>query len=346
MNTMMDDGEILRRAQGLSERGDATRDESVRAFDSDDLTELDAAVRMPRKYSALEVLCGVGAVVAFLVFVFLLSWLWPSLRPDSRILIPLGWSAATFLVGLTFVFSHDRLLEPVSSSFFLFSALLAANGLQLVLELVGLNGYYLSQILTAGLLLAGSLLSSAYARRGIFVLLSIVFGTWLFFGLTSAAADALGVVDDEMRILTYSGNRLLFFWGCCFIFVGLAYVVLGHLLSKRRPAPLASILYGVGTFLCLGTAAVFGGTFLPITSPNVFLKLAFLVLAVGALFLSVRERSRSVVFSVALCSILFTFNVASLHFVWPIVVLVLIWVGYSYWWWTRRKHPSSVNFYR
>ncbi|OGM00441.1 hypothetical protein A2480_04280 [Candidatus Uhrbacteria bacterium RIFOXYC2_FULL_47_19] len=343
MNIMMDDGEILRRTQGLSERGNATRDESARAFDSGDLTELNTAVQIPRKYSALEVLCGVGAVVAFLVFVFLLSWLWPSLRSDSRILVPLGWSAATFLVGLTFAFSHNRRLESVSSSFFLFSVLLAANGLQLVLELVGLHGYYLPQILIAGLLLVSSLLSSVYVRRGVFVLLSIVFGTWLFCGLTSTAAYSLGVGDAEIRILTYSESQLLFFWGCRLIFIGLAYVVLGHLLSKRRPAPLTSVLYGVGTFLCLGTAVVFSGTILPITSPNVFWMVAFLVLVVGALFLSVRIRSRSVVFSVVLCSIFFTFFVTWQYLIWPIIVLVLIWVGYSYWWWTRRKHPSLVG---
>jgi hypothetical protein len=116
-----------------------------------------------------------------------------------------------------------------------------------------------------------------YTRRNIFVILAVIFGTWLFFSFTTflIAGHPFG-----------NWNFIKYRW----LATGLSYMLLGYAFVHTAKKGLSPWLYGVGVTAFLTAALCLGGW-----SPNQSMawELIFPGLAFGIIFLSVYLKVRS-----------------------------------------------------
>ncbi len=273
-----------------------------------------------RKISIGEVLAYLGGAIVFIGICVFVFQHWSELSSFTRILATLGSGIAAYFIGV--LITKNGKAAAIAQAFFLISALVLPIGLAVVLDNAGVNtGDSGAQTLMSAVLLLTYLISYFIFRKNLFTLFSLIFGTWLFYSITSWMVGGSPVWDShffEYRTLV----------------TGLSYMLFGYAFANtpllRR---LTSWLYAIGTIFFLGAAITLGGY-----SPdaNGFWEVLFAGLVFGIIFLSVYLRSRAMLIFGSLflmgyvLKITFEYFSQSLSWAFSLIIagLLLIAVGY------------------
>lgn len=310
--------EILQYIKTLAEQKIITKDELDLAYDSGNGIKTD--IILTKRLGISEILYYIGGAIVFLGIAILLAQNWSTLGFGTKVLATLGAGVAAYFVGV--LFSRDEQMETAGSAFYLISALIIPMGLYVVFDNAGFDASsYGSQSLISGILFGMYLLSYLVFRKNVFTLFSILFGTWLFFSLTSFMIGS-GAYFNNGKFYEY---RVLA--------AGITYILLGYAFSKNERAPLSNFLYGFGIFGFLGAALSLGGWE---PNQNVFWELIYPGLIFGTLFLSVHIKSKSFLTWGTLFLMAYILKITSEYFSnglgWPLALVIaglsMIGVGY------------------
>ena len=190
-----------------------------------------------------------------------------------------------------------------------------------VLNVLSINFSSSEKAIISGILLCMYLSSYVVFRKNIFTLFSIIFGTWLFFSLTSWMVSG-GLYFNDWSFYEY---RLLA--------VGLAYMLIGYNFSKNKSVSLSKYLYAFGIFGFLGAALSLGG-WKP--EQNMFWVLIYPLLAFGTLLTSVYIKSKSFLTWGTLFLMAYILKITSEYFGdslgWPLALVIagLAMIGAGY----------------
>ena len=310
--------EVLQYIRTLAEQKVVTKEELTEAYDSG--SGIKADVVLTKKLGVAEILYYIGGAIVFLGISILLWQNWSTLGFGTKVLATLGSGIAAYFVGL--LFSRDKRTEAAGSAFYLISALVTPIGLWVVFDNAGFDASsYGSQSLISGIMLGTFLLSLFVFKKSIFTLFSVLFGTWLFFSLTSWMVGGAPLFND-WKFYMY---RVLV--------VGIAYMLMGYAFSKDERAPLSGFLFGFGILGFLGAALALG-EWKP--NQNVFWELIYPALVFGALFLSVHVKSKAFLTWGTLFLMAYILKITSEYFStglgWPLALVIaglaMIGVGY------------------
>ena len=267
-----------------------------------------------------EILYYIGGAIVFLGIIILVSEHWPELSFPARLLITLGGSIASYIVGV--LFGTEQKFEGPSNAFFLISALVMPTGLYVVFQNAGYNiGDSSTESLISGILFAVFMASYTVYRREIFALFSIIFGTLLFYTYTNYLVGQ-NVYFDSASFFEY--RTLL---------SGFCYLLLGYAFKNGKLGRLTGTLFGFGVLGFLGSALALGG-FQP--NQNAFWELVYPLLVFGFLYTSVFLKSKSLLTFSTIFLMAYILKLTSEYFSqgfgWPVALVIaglaMIGVGY------------------
>ena len=327
---MMTKEEALQVASSLGASGVLTRDELVSAFEEGALTRGDTpapvastAPASPRSGTGVgiaEVMYYLGGAVVVIGVATLIAQNWSSLSLLTKLLATLGSGAAAFAVGV--VLARRSETEKIGPAFFLISALVTPIGLAVLMDGADWQaGSNASQSLNAVAMLAIFGAAFYLLRRMVLLIFTVIYGTWLFFGLTGLFRADASFGDswrfDALRVLA----------------AGSALAVLGYGLRSTAWKALCGTLFGGGILGFLGAAMILGGW-----KPDNSLgwDLAFPLLVFGCLFAGVYLRSTAALTVSTIMLMAYILKITSEFFTeglgWPFALvlagLAMIGVGY------------------
>lgn len=267
--------EVLQLIKELAGQNSIKKDEILTAFNEG---AYPAGSAMRKKLGMAEILYYIGGAIVFLGIAIFVTQNWSTLNTPTRILSTLGASVAAYFAAL-FLGVNGK-TENVSLAFHLIAALVMPIGLSITFYEAGfdINGTGM-QSLVSVILFAVYLLSFIAFRKSIFILFSIIFGTWLFFSFTAflvTGANSLSWIND--------------FYSYRVMAVGVAYILLGYYFSNTDKRSLSGFLYSFGILGFLGSAMALQG-WQP--DQKSFWEIIYPVLIFVTLFLSVYLKSKS-----------------------------------------------------
>lgn len=267
--------EALEYIKMLATQKIVTKEELDAAFAAGAELKIEAPAK--KQFGMTEILYYIGGAIVFLGVAILLGQNWATLGFFTKVAVTLGFSIAAYFAGL--IFSRDERSNSISVAFYLISALLAPGGLWIVFNHAGLDASsFGTQSVIAGILFITYLLSYFVLQKNIFIVFSLLFGTWLFFSFTSFIVGS----NPSLSQATFNEYRILT--------AGLSYILLGYTFSQRGHPIIGGVLYNFGIFGFLAAALGLGG-FYP--HQNVFWELIFPGLVFAVLFLSVYIKSKA-----------------------------------------------------
>jgi len=299
-----------------------SREDLIAAYDEGRGVRTDQSVT--KRLGVAEILYYIGGAVVFLGIAILVGQNWSTLTFSTKVLATLGAGIAAYILGV--ILDRDQRTETAASAFYLISALVTPIGLYVVFDNAGFDaGSAGTQSLISGILFAMYLSSFIIFRKNIFLLFSILFGTWLFFAFTGF------MWENGTSSYLYSFDWK--FYEYRILAVGLAYMLIGYAFSKTERAPLSRFLYGFGIFGFLGAAMALGGWE---PDQNTFWELIFPGLVFAALFMSVHLKSRAFLTFGTLFLMAYILKITSEYFSsglgWPLALvlagLAMIGAGY------------------
>ncbi len=268
--------ELLNEVRALALEGDLSREELIRAFEAGKAPQA-AESSFSRNAGLSQVLYGVGAAVVFFGIAVLLWQNWKSFNDISKILSTLGSGVACYAAAV--FIGREKKYESLSSAFYLISALVLPLGLQITFDIAGLDtGRAGVQSIVSGILLITFLLSFWVERKAIFILFSILYGTWFFMAFTNQM-----VMGNPLFNWRFSAYRML---ALGLSYLSLAYSFRGD--EERRS--LCGFLNGFGVLGFLSAALALGG-WKP--DQNIVWEILFPGLLFGVFFLSIHLKSRA-----------------------------------------------------
>ncbi len=288
---------------------------------------------LSKHLSINDILYYIGGAIVFTGIAVMIGTSWTSLSSLTRVLVTFGFGIVTYITGL--IFGREERTDGVSQAFYLISALVLPIGLYVILDVAGVDLYTAATAtLISSILVIVFGLSAFLFRKTIFLIFSIIFGTWLFFAVTDLLVGGNPIFD---------GNFYLYRVLC----VGLTYMFLGyHFLATEHRDGLSGWLYGFGSLGFLGSALALGGW---TPSQNSFWELIYPGLVFGVLFLSVVVKSKAFLVWGSIFLMGYILKITAEYFTeglgWPLALvlagLALIGVGYasSY---LNRKYISTT----
>ncbi|MFH1622180.1 MAG: DUF2157 domain-containing protein [Candidatus Omnitrophota bacterium] len=282
-----------------------------------------------------NILYYIGGIIIFLGIAIFIGQNWSYLNDISKISATLGAAVAAYIVGV--LLSRYERLEPVAQAFFFISGLVAPLGLHVTFDLAGFElGEAGVQSIMAAILFITYIASFLLLKRTVFLIFSIIFGTWFYFSFLGYLI-AGNVYFNTWRVFLYR-----------MITVSLAYIFLGYFLSKKDKVSLERLsrwLYCMGILVFLGSALCLGGW-----SPrqNIFWELIFPGLALGIVFLSVTLKDQAFLVLGTFYLMIYILKITAEYFTnslgWPLSLvlagLALMIIGY-FTFYLKKKYISS-----
>ncbi len=322
--------ELFQQFKTLVEQNAITKEEILSVFDQSKDVKTDQV--SVKKVGMAQIFYYIGGAIVFLGISILVYQNWSTLNVGTKILATFGSGIAAYYIGL--LFGRDKKTEVVGSAFYLISGLITPLGLHVIFDSAGFDaGSHGFQSLISGALLATYLLSFFVLRKNIFVLFSIIFGTWLFFSFTSFIVGS----NPYFNASEFYEYRILV--------VGLAYILFGYAFSKNKYMSFSGFLYGFGILGFLGAALVLGD-WKP--NQNAFWELIFPVLAFAVLFLSVYIKNKSFLVFGTIFLMAYILKITSEYFSsglgWPLALVVagLLMIAVGYMSFSLKKKYISV----
>jgi hypothetical protein len=302
--------EILQYIRKLAEQKVITREELIEAYDFGSGIKKDIILK--KQLSFAHILSYIGGAIVFLGISILVLQNWSTLGFVTKVLTTLGSGIAAYLVGL--IFSRDERTQIFSSAFYLIFALTTPIGLSIIFDKVGFDvSSYDSQSLISFIMFLTFLLSFIFFRKNVFAFFGILFGTWLFFSLTSWMVED-SLLFDDWNFYMY---RLLV--------IGIAYILIGYSFSKNEHAPLSGFLYNFGILGVLGSTLALGGW--GPADKSEFWELIYPGIVFGALYLSVQIKSKAFLIWGTIFLIIYILKITLEYFSvglgWPLALVVI-----------------------
>ena len=311
--------DILRRIQEIGRQRVVSIEEVTEAYQAGLMQG--AGGEGGRDAGLSKVFSYIGGAVAFLGISVLIWQRWEMMGDAAKILATLGSAVAAYVTGV--LLSQDRRYEGASKAFYFLSALVSPLGLHVAFDVAGFDiGTTQLQTIISAILFLAYLIPYTLHHRVLSTFFSILFGTALFFSVTSHVVGGHPGIGWE-----FSAYRVLV--------VGLAYTLMGYSFAKTDRRSLTGPLYGWGAFLFLGAALALGD-WKP--DQNVAWEMVFPILTFGTLFAGIHFRSRAFLTFGSLYLMAFLSKITAEYFVdslgWPLVLVLmglgLIAVGYLY----------------
>lgn len=311
--------EALEFIKTISEQKVVSKEEMDAAFELASGGQKDVVSK--KRLGIAQILYYIGGIIVFLGISIFLGQNWSMLNFAAKVLATIGSGIAAYIIGL--LFSRDKNLETVSSAFYLIFSLVTPVGLWVVLDNAGFDvASYGFQSLICAIMLGVCLISFFVLKKNVFALFSILFGTWLFFSLTSFMVEG-NLYFNDWKFYLY---RILA--------VGITYILLGYSFTKNKElVSFQGFLYGFGIFGFLAAALSLGGME---PEQNLFWELIYPVLIFATLFLSVHIKSKAFLVWGALFLMAYIFKITAEYFSdslgWPLALVIaglgMIGVGY------------------
>ena len=318
--------EAIQFIKTLAEQKIVTKEELDLAFESG--SRIKKHFVLSKKLGFNEVLYYIGGGVIFLGIAILLTDNWTTIGFGTKVLSTLGAGVIAYFTGVLFSRGAEH-TETIGSAFYLISALVLPMGLYVIIDEAGFNAKsYGSQSLISATLLITYLISYFVFRKNVFTLFIILFGTWLFFSLTSIMI----MESNYFAISKYYVYRAKYY-EYRVLAVGLTYMLIGFTFSKKGLVSLSNYLYDFGILGFLGSALLLSD-WKP--NQNIFWELIYPILIFGTLFLSVYIKRKSFLISGTLFLMLYILKLTSEYFSsglgWPLTLIItglaMIIVGY------------------
>ncbi len=266
----------------------------------------------------IKILYYIGGLIVFLGLVVFVFQMWNSLNTTTRVLVTLGSAIASYVVAV--LLDKDKRLGELNFAFFLIYGLLLPTGIFVTFHEGGLNiTTAIVNAFMSFIVLVAHLVSYAIFRKKIFIVLSVIFGTWFFFSLTNFLGAKL-----RAEVAFYEYRALL---------VGLSYLLLGYYFSNKIKG-LTSWLYSFGCLGFLGSTLALGGW-----SPdqNIFWEAVAPLFIFGVIYLSIYLKHRSFLFFGTLFLVLYVLKITGEYFAdsmsWPVALvasgLMIIAIAYG-----------------
>lgn len=328
----MNKDQFLQLVKNISAQKLVSREELIAAYDS--ATAIPKPTGLNKHVGISEILYYLGGTIVFIGVSILIWQNWNTLNSLTKILTTLGIGFTSYLIGV--VFSRDEKLDAVGQAFFLISALVIPIGLYVVFDLGQLNVVdNATQSVISGILFATYIASYFIFRRTIFIIFSIIYGTWLFFSLTNL------VMGSSPEVIEFKLNEYRS------LLVGLSYILLGYYFSATDKAPLTGVLYVFGLLGFLGAGIVLGGW---TPNQNVIWELIYPGIVFGVIFLSVYLKSREFLALGTIFLMIYLLKITAEYFSkglgWPLALMIsgflLIGVGYLGFYLNKKYFKSTI----
>lgn len=317
----MDNSQFLNEIQHQVEVGALTREEVLGLF-SEESSVTDSDIKKSLgNIKMSQILSYVGAFIVFIGIVILIIQHWNDIGLVGRILVTLGAGVVAYIMGA--MFGYYEKLYQVSQAFYLLSGFLLPVGLAVVFEEYSVFEPLLMQVVISGalLMLYGLTLFIAN-RKDIFIIFSILYGTWFIYAFAIYIFEF--VDEDVFKYLT--------------LIVGVAYMLLGYWISSTRWNRLASWLYSFGVIGLLTAAISLGGVW----------DFLFAGILLGVMYLSIYLASRSFLVFGTLFIMIYIGKLTAEYFAnvtgWPVALVIaglaLIGAGYLGYYLNEKYFPK------
>jgi hypothetical protein len=256
-----------------------------------------------------EIITYLGSIIIIIGLGIFISQHWATLNQTTRILMTLGSGMAAYSTGV--LLHQTKNIRVVSQAFFLISAILMPLGLSITLhELNSDTVMGMLQTKVSGLMFSVYLLSFYLFRRTLFIVFSILFGSWFFMCFTNE------LIHNAPLFLPMQFNLYRFFG------LGVTYVLLGAYFSQTNYQGMSGLLFSFGSFCALGSALSLGGWY---PSQNAFWELSYPLLTFSAIYGSVFLKSKGLLINGAFFLMIFIMKITSAYFSktvgWPLALV-------------------------
>lgn len=313
----MDKVHLLKNIETLIQEGQLTKEELLEVYERS--TRRDKEETLSKQSLISNILYYIGGGIVFLGICIFVGTNWSSLTDVTKILATLGSSIGLYFSAV--LLSRYGNFQKICDAFYFIAGLVAPVGIFVTMHIARLDTESAgSHSVVAGILLVVNLLFYYIDRRNVFFIFNVIFGTWLFFGLTTCLIGGRPFTDWDF---------IQYRW----LAAGLTHMILGYALVNSNRKSLTPYLYGFGVVEFL-TAALCLGDWTP--HQNVFWELMFPGLSFGILFLSVYLKTRSFLIFGTLYLMVYILKITNEYFTsgfgWALSLIVvgfaLIGVGY------------------
>jgi uncharacterized membrane protein len=272
---------------------------------------------------------GIGAVIAIIGVIILVQQNWTQIGFVGRIIVTLGVSFMTYVIGLLLRGPEQRTLSQIM---FTISAALAPLGSYVLLKEMGIDFTLTTQCITGAVLIVIYASAFAISKRNMLFFLTVLFASWTYYTL----------LLKVFSLDTFGHEYNVFKWGT--IVLGAAYILIGYGSLMAMPASdesdrrekkrVQNALYALGTLAILGGGITLGGIY----------DLILIIPLFFAFYGSVYLKSRSMLIIGALFLMGHIINLTSKYFVnslgWPLALIgigfLVIGVGYGTYYLNKR----------
>ncbi len=224
-----------------------------------------------------SILYYLGGAIVFMGISFFIAQQWHQFGVGMRIFITLGTAVAALMTGV--ILNQQRQLGAVENAFFLLSGLLMPVGLMVAYEEAGLHIISPAlQLQILAVLTAVYLATFLLLRKNLLLIFTVLFATCSFFAIIDVMVGNAPVFDP----FTIASYQLLS--------AGLAWMFLGHGLSRGQHQMLCGWLQGFGVVAFLAAALALG-EWKP--NQNLFWEIIYPGLVFAVIFLSTHLKSRT-----------------------------------------------------
>lgn len=270
----MDKQSLIENLQSSIKAGTFTKEELLAVYEK--ATQTDAGETMSRQSKISNVLYFIGGTIVFLGICIFVGSNWSSLSDLTKILSTLGSCIAIYAMAA--LLSRYENLDKVAEALYFISGLVAPFGIFTTMDIAKVDvSTAATHTIVSGILFLVFLMSYFMERRNVFFIFSTLFGTWLFFCLTTMMVN--GRPFENWNFIKYR-------W----LATGLTHMILGYALVNTERKVMTPALYGVGVVEFLTAAICLGG---PAPNYNPMWEIFFPGFVFGILFLSVYLRSRA-----------------------------------------------------
>ena len=248
-------------------------------------SELENSIEISEpKSTSAQIFYYIGGIVVLLGVGILVGEHWKELSVWGKLLATLGIAFASYIAGV--IINQKTPYKKLADTFFCLSALLSPLGFYIAFQQAGIrfSDPSLSSLVSC-VLLAAYLASYFLYRRSLFVIFSVIFGTWFFYSFTAFLATG----TSYMLIRHVAEYKSLA--------IGLSYLAFGYYFSKVQEnlhhnslSVLTPWLYSLGSL-----ATLLSTLFLTGWQPNqsIVWEIVYPFILFGFMYASTKLKSKS-----------------------------------------------------
>lgn len=261
----------------------------------------------------------IGAIIAIVGVIILIAQNWVDIGFGGRILVSLGLSFVTYVIGLLMRNPEHRVLSQVM---FMISAVLAPLGAAVFIDQANLDFTWGYQAMTALIMLIVYSLALVVSKKNVLILVVIASASWAYYAfILNVFGDNFYDTDIlQWATMILGGAYLLLATGFRSIFP------VTDTQDEREKNGVRNTLHALGTLAVLGGGIAVGGIF----------DLIFIAFIFAAFYGSVYLKSRAMLTLGAAFLMAHIIKLTSKYFVdsigWPVMLIVcgflVIGIGY------------------